>query len=351
MERRVRRLSARHRLASALGGGVACIEVSGEPADVDELLRRLCGVIVRPGGVGVRHLGEVDRGCVLRTGARAAVLTPHGGPAVVLAVMRLLSSIGSEQAGDGPLGEGSAAASLVEACVLETAGRAASPLAVDVLMAQPERWRRFDTVPGDDPGCAALSGLLDRLIDPPLAVIVGPANVGKSSLLNALCRRTAAIVSPEAGTTRDHVGVTIEIEGLAVRVIDTPGLERRGDAVPMPDPVERSAIAASAGVIAEADLVISCGDLQHGFIDPAAIGVDPSRVLTCATRADLGVPASAQVITAAAAPAGPQGVEELAAQVRRRLLPDAALADPRPWVFHPALRGLPSAAAVGSGVE
>lgn len=57
-------------------------------------------------------------------------------------------------------------------------------------------------------------------------VILGPPNAGKSTLLNALAKRDAAIVSPEAGTTRDLIEVTLEIGGQAVTLIDTAGLRK-----------------------------------------------------------------------------------------------------------------------------
>jgi tRNA modification GTPase len=55
-------------------------------------------------------------------------------------------------------------------------------------------------------------------------VLAGPPNVGKSSLLNALARREAAIVSEEAGTTRDVIEVRLDLEGLPIVVSDTAGL-------------------------------------------------------------------------------------------------------------------------------
>lgn len=55
-------------------------------------------------------------------------------------------------------------------------------------------------------------------------VIAGPPNVGKSSLINALARRDAVIVSDEAGTTRDVVELQLNLGGLAVRIADTAGL-------------------------------------------------------------------------------------------------------------------------------
>ena len=63
--------------------------------------------------------------------------------------------------------------------------------------------------------------------------IVGPPNAGKSTLLNLLAQREAAIVSPIAGTTRDVVRVTLQLGGLPVELADTAGLREKTD-----DPIE-----------------------------------------------------------------------------------------------------------------
>ena len=60
-------------------------------------------------------------------------------------------------------------------------------------------------------------------------VLAGQPNVGKSSLLNALAGAELAIVTPIAGTTRDKVSQTIQIDGVPVHVIDTAGLRELGD--------------------------------------------------------------------------------------------------------------------------
>jgi tRNA modification GTPase len=62
-------------------------------------------------------------------------------------------------------------------------------------------------------------------------VLAGPPNAGKSSLLNALARREAAIVSEEAGTTRDALEVRLDLEGLPVIITDTAGIREAHGAV------------------------------------------------------------------------------------------------------------------------
>ena len=86
-------------------------------------------------------------------------------------------------------------------------------------------------------------------------VIAGQPNVGKSSLLNALAGAELAIVTPIAGTTRDKVTQTIQIEGVPVHVIDTAGLRDTDDAI------ERIGIERSWGEIEAADALLFLHDL------------------------------------------------------------------------------------------
>ena len=88
-------------------------------------------------------------------------------------------------------------------------------------------------------------------------VIAGQPNAGKSSLLNALAGAELAIVTAIAGTTRDKVQQTIQIEGVPVHVIDTAGL-RDSD-----DEVEKIGIAHAWGAIEVADAVLFLHDLTR----------------------------------------------------------------------------------------
>ena len=80
--------------------------------------------------------------------------------------------------------------------------------------------------------------------------LVGPPNAGKSSLLNALAKRDAAIVSEEAGTTRDIIEVRLDLNGLAVVISDTAGLRQAENTI------EQEGIRRSIRAADEADLIL-----------------------------------------------------------------------------------------------
>jgi tRNA modification GTPase len=88
-------------------------------------------------------------------------------------------------------------------------------------------------------------------------VIAGQPNAGKSSLLNALAGAELAIVTPIAGTTRDKVQETIQIEGVPLHIVDTAGLRQSDDAV------EQIGIARAWEAISSADAVVFLHDLTR----------------------------------------------------------------------------------------
>lgn len=141
-------------------------------------------------------------------------------------------------------------------------------------------------------------------------VIAGQPNAGKSSLLNALAGAELAIVTPIAGTTRDKVQQTIQIEGVPLHIIDTAGL-RDSD-----DEVERIGIARAWDEIAGADAVLFLHDLsrQHA-IEYIADEAGIERALA------QKVPKSVPVIDVwnkldCAGPAGPPGNSDQASEQR-----------------------------------
>ena len=97
-------------------------------------------------------------------------------------------------------------------------------------------------------------------------VIAGQPNAGKSSLLNALAGAELAIVTPIAGTTRDKVQQTIQIEGVPVHVVDTAGLRHSDDAV------EQIGIERAWDAIGQADVVLFLHDLTRAAQQDYAAG-------------------------------------------------------------------------------
>ncbi len=125
--------------------------------------------------------------------------------------------------------------------------------------------------------------------------LVGPPNAGKSSLLNALLGRDRAIVSPLPGTTRDVVEGTIAIAGVAVRLLDTAGLD-----VPR-DVIEAEGIRRSRQAMEESDLVLVVLD--------GSIGPDRRVLAETAGRARVLVRAKSDLPPHPDAAALPDAVE------------------------------------------
>jgi len=96
----------------------------------------------------------------------------------------------------------------------------------------------------------------ERLRDGLVVAIAGPPNAGKSTLLNRLARRDAAIVSPFAGTTRDVIEVHLELDGCPVTVLDTAGIRESAE------PVEQEGVRRARARAAEADLVLWVTDVS-----------------------------------------------------------------------------------------
>ena len=106
-------------------------------------------------------------------------------------------------------------------------------------------------------------------------VIAGQPNAGKSSLLNALAGAELAIVTPVAGTTRDKVQQTIQIEGVPLHIVDTAGLRDSHDEV------EKIGIARAWDEIFAADAVLFLHDLTRASTSEYIAGdIDISRAIT-----------------------------------------------------------------------
>jgi tRNA modification GTPase len=118
----------------------------------------------------------------------------------------------------------------------------------------------------------------ERLRDGVRIAIAGPPNAGKSTLINALVSRDAAIVSPIAGTTRDVIEVPVQLQGLALIFIDTAGLRAETN-----DSIEAIGISRAEAIIGSSDLVLWLGDPQAA--------PDREGVIVIRAKADLSADA------------------------------------------------------------
>jgi tRNA modification GTPase len=285
---------------------LAVVRISGSRADA--ALEALAGKLPPPRTASLASLrwrGErLDRALVLRfpgpnsaTGEDVAELHLHGGRAVVAAVLEVLAGLeGLRPAEPGEftrrafengridLAEAEGLADLLSA-ETQSQRRAALAMAGGSLSRQVEAWRQRllglaaaleaaldfsdegevgDAWPkgwADD--VASLAGEMEALLARPPAerlreglrvVIAGPPNAGKSSLLNALVQREAAITSAVPGTTRDLIEAPTAIGGVPYLLIDTAGLRESAEEI------ERIGVERGRASLATADLVLWLGE-------------------------------------------------------------------------------------------
>ncbi|MFG1347571.1 tRNA uridine-5-carboxymethylaminomethyl(34) synthesis GTPase MnmE [Xanthobacter autotrophicus DSM 431] len=314
-----------------LPAGVAVVRISGPEAPAAALA--LGGTLPPPRLARYGVLKDpasgapLDQGLMLffpspasATGEDVVELHLHGGRAVVAAVLRVLSRLpGLRPAQPGEftrrahacgkldLAEVEGLADLI-AAESEAQRKQALALAAGALSRRMESWREglvgalalleaaIDFAEeGDVPddlaaqATARLSGLKrelmaaladsargERVRDGLVVAIAGPPNAGKSTLLNRLAGREAAIVSPVPGTTRDVLEVHLELAGQAVTLLDTAGLRETADLVEA-EGVRRAHARAEA-----ADLVLWLCDA--GEAPPAAF----ASALRVRTKMDQG---------------------------------------------------------------
>jgi len=285
----------------------------------------------------LRHRGEMlDRALVIRfpgphsvTGEDVAELHLHGGRSVVAAILAALAGIeGLRAAEPGEFTRRafehgridlSEAEGLADLLMAETQSqrRAALALAGGVLSRQVEAWQvsllalaaeleaLLDFSDEGDvetrlsgnsrQGLATLIAELEaflarppveRLRDGVRVVIAGPPNSGKSSLLNVLAGREAAITSEIAGTTRDLVEAPTAIGGAPFLLVDTAGLRDSADAI------EAIGVARAQASLAAADIILWLGEPDECTDRGRAILVHPkSDISTGDSRAEVAVSA------------------------------------------------------------
>lgn len=328
-------------LSSGAGrAGIAVIRLSGP--HVRAALEKIAGALPKPRVAALRGLrdpatGEaLDKGLVLFfpapgsfTGEDAAELHVHGGPAVIAGVVAALGKLPDlrhAEAGEfarRAFGNGKIDLTEVEglADLIEAETRAQRLQALrqsgGALGRLYERWRgetiaalalveaALDFSDEADvpesvaaravPGVCALREAVAAHLDDANAgerlragftvALTGAPNAGKSSLLNALAARDVAIVSEEAGTTRDVLEVHLELDGLPVTILDTAGLREAAGKVEA-EGVRRALERAGA-----ADLVIWLVDAgAPDWLPPQGLG--EANMLRVLNKTDLARPAA-----------------------------------------------------------
>jgi tRNA modification GTPase len=339
-------LTTIYALSSGHGkAGVAVIRVSGAAAG--DVLRSLAGAVPSPRAASLRPLRDPGTGQLLDnsliiwfpapasfTGEDMAELQIHGGRAVIEAVFGALGAIpGLRPAEPGEfarrafengkldLTEAEGLADLIDA-ETEAQRRQALRQSSGALRKLYDGWRSWlvealaaieaeldFSDEGDVPEAVAARArsvvgalrdeiaahLADRrggeiLRDGFRVVIAGPPNAGKSSLMNALARRDVAIVSEEAGTTRDVIEVRLDLGGFPVILMDTAGIREAAGAI------EQEGIRRALDRAREADLVLWIADATApGDADPRGLDL-PSGVpvLKAINKIDIATAAPAE---------------------------------------------------------
>jgi len=321
-----RLLTPRAGTGGAVSGAIAILHIESETAEaMSRALNRLGFGEIAVGEVALRDLLGIDRGLVCRWSGTGAQLMPHGGAMIVRQLEHAIGKRGvrcDSEAVSGSLDSRfPEARDPIEACALDAISRARSEIAIDLILEHADRARAGVPI---DPSL----GAMDALIEPPIVACVGQANVGKSSLLNALACRDVSVVADVPGTTRDHVGVSLECAGLTIRWVDTPGVR------PGADEIESRAHEIAQGVVERSALIVSCADAEHGFVESHEANCP---VLSVGTKCDLGRVEGASRQTSAREA---QGLDELARAIREAIIPAHMLDSAGLWAFSDGLGGV-----------
>ncbi|HWE97432.1 MAG TPA: GTPase [Tepidisphaeraceae bacterium] len=216
----------------------------------------------------------------------------HGGPWVVRRVLELARREGFEicEQSRGAIPEEFAdGGTILEREIAAYLPLARTELSLRVLLAQESAWEEFLSRQQASAalGRRAIRQILEdlslvHLLHPPTVAIVGPPNVGKSTLANQLFGQERSITADLAGTTRDWVGEIANIDGLPVMLMDTPGIRETDDAI------ERTAIARSREQIERSQLVVMVLDASAPLdSEVSAMLAAYPRAIAVANKSDM----------------------------------------------------------------
>jgi tRNA modification GTPase len=151
-------------------------------------------------------------------------------------------------------------------------------------LADADLQRRLDGVVGDHAALLAEAARGQRLRDGLHVVIIGPPNVGKSSLLNALAGNDRAIVTAQPGTTRDVLRESVHLDGIELTLVDTAGLRESSDTI------EREGMRRARVELTRADLILAVVDARAQDSEQTLLAaelVNAPRVLWLHNKSDL----------------------------------------------------------------
>jgi len=211
---------------------------------------------------------EIDDPVVALMAPDRADICLHGGPWVVRQALALLARKGFEVTPPSTAELSDDAIDVtdpVERQVLRHLPSARTERALRCLMGQSDAWNGALATGLTDAEIADIAGsrALWWLLNPPRVAIIGLPNAGKSTLANQLFATDRSIVADMPGTTRDWVGELADINGLAVMLVDTPGLRATDDLI------EAQAIELASHQVRKADLIVIVLDLSIPLSDDA----------------------------------------------------------------------------------